>query len=159
MPGARWGKAASADWASRTTTGTVQGSRAGFPRAGGRGATLISSGESSGAVRSDGSSRTVSAGLPAWIAASVLAGAAKGCGRADRTAWLWLLNGQPESSAHRHSPSWAAQNPCSTSMRNRSSNNVWEQPNGAHRQPRPSCCSRRQDKSTVIMVIWLFQVW
>ena len=69
-------------------TGTVQGSSAGFPRARRAGRDPISSGESSGAVRSDGSSRTASAGLPAWIVARVLAGAANGCGRADRSAWL-----------------------------------------------------------------------
>jgi hypothetical protein len=73
-------------------------------RAGGRGVILTSSGESSGAVRSEGSSSTASAGLPAWIAASVLADAAKGCGRADRVAWLRLLTAGAESSAHRHKP-------------------------------------------------------
>jgi len=44
---------------------------------------MASLGESSGAVRSEGSS-TASAGLPSWIAASVLAYETKGCGRADR---------------------------------------------------------------------------
>ena len=33
-----------------------------------------------------------------------------------RHQWLVLETGRPESSAHRHSPSRAAQNPCSTSM-------------------------------------------
>jgi len=45
---------------------------------------MASLGESSGAVRSEGSSSTASAGLPSWIAASVLAYETKGCGRADR---------------------------------------------------------------------------
>src|SRR5499425_130021 len=116
MPGARPGMAASADAAFSKTTGTVQGSNAGSARGPGRGTALISSGESSGAVRADGSSRTVSAGLPACSVASVLLGAAKGCGRADRSAWLVLATASPESSAHKHSPSPAAQKPCSTSM-------------------------------------------
>jgi hypothetical protein len=77
---------------------------------------LTSSGESSGAVRSEGSSSTASAGSPAWIAASVLAEAAKGCGRADRIAWLRLLTAGAESSAHRHKPPSRDQNPCSASM-------------------------------------------
>ena len=98
------------------TTGTVQGSNAGPARGPGRGTALISSGESSGAVRTDGSSRTASAGLPACSVASMLLGAAKGCGRADRSAWLVLATASSESSAHKHSPSRAAQNPCSTSM-------------------------------------------
>src|SRR5215467_12281058 len=108
--------AASAEVAFSKTTGTVQGSNAGPARGPGRGAALTSSGESSGAVRTDGSSRTASAGLPACRLASVLLGAAKGCGRADRSAWLVLATGSSESSAHKHSPSRAAQSPCSTSM-------------------------------------------
>src|SRR6516164_4737635 len=116
MPGARWGMAASADVPFSRTTGTVHGSNAGPARGAGRGTALISSGESSGAVRADGSSRTDSAGLPAYSAASVPLGAAKGCGRADRSAWLVLVTASSESSAHKHSPSRAAQNPCSTSM-------------------------------------------
>src|SRR5262249_24517443 len=98
------------------TTGTVQGSSAARARGPGRGTARISSGESSGAVRSDGSSRTASAGLPACSVARVLLGTAKGCGRAERSAWLVLTTASSESSAHKHSPSWAAQNPCSTSM-------------------------------------------
>src|SRR6516162_1779696 len=116
MPVARSGMAASADAAFSKTTGTVQGSRAGSARGPGRGTALTSSGESSGAVRMDGSSRTASAGLPAASVVSVLLGAAKGCGLADRSAWLVLATGSPESSAHKHSPSRPAQNPCSTSM-------------------------------------------
>src|SRR6516162_893507 len=116
MPGARPGMAASADVPYSKTTGTAQGSNAGAARGAARGTALISSGESSGAVRADGNSRTASAGLPACSVARVLLGAAKGCGRADRSAWLVLATGSSESSAHKHSPSRAAQSPCSTSM-------------------------------------------
>lgn len=68
-------------------------------------------------MRSDGSSKTASPGLPAWTDPSALADAANGCGRADRSAWLRLLTATAESSAHRHRPRRRDQNPCSTSIR------------------------------------------
>ncbi len=68
------------------TTGTAHGSRTGSVRGAGRGVILISSGESSGAVRSDGNSRVVVPGLPACTPAIVSAGAANGCGRAECSA-------------------------------------------------------------------------
>jgi branched-chain amino acid transport system substrate-binding protein len=71
MPGARSGMAASAGVPYSKTTGTVHGSNVGPPHGPGRGTALISSGESSGAVRADGSSRTASAGLPAYSAKDI----------------------------------------------------------------------------------------
>src|SRR5262250_2384723 len=44
------------------------------------------------------------------------AGAANGCGRAERSAWLGLFTVRLESSAHRHKPLAVDQNPCRTSM-------------------------------------------
>src|SRR5260370_21637384 len=98
------------------TTGTVQDSNAGSERGAGRGVVLISSGESSGAVRSEGSSRSASPGLPAYSVIRTPAGAAKGGSRADRSALLGLVARSLLSSAHQHKPSPAAPNPCRTNM-------------------------------------------
>jgi hypothetical protein len=78
--------------------------------------TRNSSGESSGDIRNDGNNRTASLGLPAWIPASTSAAAANGCGRAARNAWLGLFTVSSESSAHKHKPFKADQNPCRTSI-------------------------------------------
>ncbi|AIH58154.1 hypothetical protein FDK62_01770 [Mycobacterium tuberculosis] len=71
---------------SRSTTGTVHANSIGSVRAAGRGASRISSGESSGADRNDGNSKTAVAGLPGCMPAIRSAGAANGCGRAERSA-------------------------------------------------------------------------
>jgi hypothetical protein len=78
--------------------------------------TRSSSGESSGALRTDGSSTVTVPGLPAWIPATMSAGAANGCGRADRSAWLGLFTTRSESSAQIPTPAETDQNPCRTSI-------------------------------------------
>src|SRR5664279_1618406 len=103
---------------STRTSGTVQGSKAGFERGVGRGVMRISSGESSGAERSDGRSRVAESGLPPCTAASASDGRANGCGRAECNAWLGLFTVRSESSAQMQQPFEADQNPCKTSMLN-----------------------------------------
>jgi hypothetical protein len=77
-----------AEAASTKSTGTVHETSTGSERGAGRGTTLTSSGESSGAMRSQGSCTTASAGFPGWISASASDDVANGCGRATRSAWL-----------------------------------------------------------------------
>ena len=89
---------------SRRTTGTVQGSRVGTDRAACRGVRRMSSGESSGVRRSDGRRSSALPGSAGTVFARLAAGTANGCGRAVRSAWLGLVTGSSESSAHSPSP-------------------------------------------------------
>ncbi|MPZ89805.1 MAG: hypothetical protein GEU81_17480 [Nitriliruptorales bacterium] len=68
------------------TTGTDQASSVGPFVGSGRGVSLTNSGESSGAVRSDGSSTVAVPGFPEWSSANSSAAAANGCDRAARIA-------------------------------------------------------------------------
>jgi hypothetical protein len=109
-------RALSADAASRETTGTVHGRSAGVVCGAGRGVIRISSGESSGADRREGNNKTAVPALPGWIPAITSAGAANGCCRAARSAWLGLFTARSESSDHRHKPFEVDQKPCRTSI-------------------------------------------
>jgi len=62
----------------------------------------------------------VRAALPGWMPATAPAGAANGCGRADRRAWLGLLTARSESSAQIPRPDDADQSPCRTRTRHSS---------------------------------------
>jgi hypothetical protein len=100
-----------AETASKQTTGTVQDSNAGLRFGSGLGRRRTSSGESSGAVNTDGRRRVTESGLPGWSPTKASEDMAKGWGRDRRVAWLGLLTVLSESSPHRHRPRLGDQNP------------------------------------------------